>query len=131
MTGYNPELLPKVHSRVLLDAIAGMPCTLRISSFVPGHSCAPKDTVVPCHMPTIGKGMGTKVSDLFVAAGCFNCHNLIDGRDKRWHDIMRDHPVAVYQRILRGFSETLAMLVDAGIIRIKGAGRKKRKAFKP
>jgi hypothetical protein len=130
MTSFNPELLPKVHSPALLKAIEGMPCTLRIASFIPGFSCAPQDTVVPCHLPTIGKGMGTKVSDLFVVAGCLHCHNLIDARDKRWHDLICDHPVPVYQRILRALSETQTLLVEAGIIRIKGSKAKTRKAFK-
>lgn len=120
MMGYNPELLPRVDSPTLRKAVEGFPCTLRISSFIPGHSCSGKDTVVGCHMATIGKGMGLKSSDLFIAAGCFNCHNLLDARDGRWHWVLEHYPIAAMGRIMRGVHETQSMLEDAGIIRVKG-----------
>lgn len=114
---YNPDLLPKVRSRKLLDAVRGMPCTLRIAGFA-GKSCSAIETVVPCHVPTIGKGMGTKVSDLFVAAGCFTCHDLLDRRDIKGHEAMQRYPAAVLERILRGMCETQAMLIEKGIITV-------------
>ncbi len=117
----NPENLPKVRSEALLAAVEGMPCTLRIASLIPGLTCAPAETVVPCHLPVFGKGWGTKVSDLYVAAGCRICHDLLDGRDPRWAWLADTYAAAVMQRQLCGLCETLALLIAADIIQIKGA----------
>lgn len=117
----NPHLLPKVRSRTLMNAISGMPCSLRVASFVPGGKCSDPSTVVGCHISTIGKGMGTKVSDLFVAAGCFNCHNIIDGRDRAGADFIREkYPTAFVERLMRGHHETLSRLYGMGIITVAG-----------
>lgn len=118
----NPALLPKIRSRSLLDAVRDMPCTLRIASFLPGGACSHQTTVVPCHLDrTIGKGMGAKVSDLFVAAGCFACHNLLDGRDRAGADyLMQNYPTAVMERCLRGLCETQSRWVEMGMIEVKG-----------
>ena len=118
MSFYNPEMLPKIESQALLDAIRGMPCTLRIASFVPGYACAPRATVVPCHIRTIGKGMAIKVSDIFVAAGCLHCHDLLDRRDSRWNYLQDHYPAAVLQRVINGLCETQTMLIHAGKINI-------------
>ncbi len=114
----NPHLLPKVRSKKLLAAIKDMPCTLRIASFVPFWSCAHQTTVVPCHLDrTIGKGMGTKVSDLCVAAGCAHCHNIIDGRDRTAADyIAENYPAAMMQRMLAGLAETQSRWVQMGLL---------------
>jgi Protein of unknown function (DUF1364) len=114
------NLLPKVRSRDLLGAIQGMPCTLRISSLYVGHRCAPDATVVPCHLPDPGKGMGAKTSDLFVAAGCQHCHDLLDGRDNRIHWINDHYPRALHERIRLGLQETQSRLYEAGIIQVRG-----------
>ena len=118
----NPALLPKLRSDALLGAVRGMPCALRISSFIPGWSCADPATVVPCHIDmTIGKGMSTKVSDLFVAAGCAHCHDLIDGRDRKGRDyITANYPTAMVERILKGMAETQARWVDMGLLHANG-----------
>lgn len=121
MTILNPQLLPKLRSDPLLAAIRGMPCALRISSFIPGYRCSHVDTVVPCHVRTIGKGMGTKVADLFVVAGCEHCHSLLDGRDARWHYLTEKYPAAVLQRVIEGLCETQTRLWMAGIITVAGA----------
>lgn len=114
---YNPAMLPKVRSRKLLDAVAVMPCALRVSSFYPGHRCSGQDTVVPCHIPTIGKGMSTKVSDLFVAAGCMHCHDIIDGRDRKRRDFINDrYPTAFAFRLLDGMAETQSRWVQMGLL---------------
>lgn len=112
----NPHLLPKVRSRTLLNSVALMPCALRISSMIPGHRCAGQDTVVPAHIPTIGKGMSTKVSDLFVAAACLHCHDLIDGRDNRWWWLMENYPAAVLQRMLDGMAETQSRWIGLDLL---------------
>lgn len=116
MTIQNPYMLPKVRSKSLLQACRHMPCTLRIASFV-GQSCAAQSTVVPCHLPTIGKGTSTKVSDLFVAAGCLHCHDIIDGRQQRiLETIVSDYPAAFADRLMRGNHETIARWVGMGLI---------------
>ena len=52
----NPYMLPKVRSESLRQACQHMPCTLRISSFIPGFRCSGDDTVVGCHIDkAIGK----------------------------------------------------------------------------
>ena len=104
----------------MLDAVRHMPCCLRIASFYPGHTCAPQNTVAPAHVPTIGKGVSTKVSDLFVVAACAHCHDILDGRDRRRDLIMEKYPAAVMQRILDGMAETQSRWVDMGIINVEG-----------
>lgn len=114
---HNPAMLPKVRSRKLLDAVRFMPCALRVSSFYPGHRCSGQDTVVPCHIPTIGKGMSTKVSDLFVAAGCMHCHDIIDGRDRKRADfIEKNYPAAFASRLLHGMAETQSRWVHMSLL---------------
>lgn len=116
MTIQNPMLLPKVRSRKLLDAVRHMPCTLRVASFVPGRSCARQSTVVPCHLPSIGKSQGSKVSDLFVAAGCLYCHDIVDGRDRAGRDyIDAKFPAAFADRLMKGHHETISRWVDLGV----------------
>jgi hypothetical protein len=108
----NPALLPKVRWPSMLALFRHMPCCLRVTSLVPGRSCAGQDTVVPCHLPTIGKGMATKVSDLFCAAGCLHCHDIVDGRDKAGAAYIMDHaPTAFMERLMRGHHETISRIV--------------------
>lgn len=118
----NPALLPKIRSGALMGAIQHMPCTLRIASFIPGGHCADQSTVVGCHIDrSIGKGMGTKVSDLFVAAGCFHCHNILDGRDRKGLDYITEHyPTAMVERMLKGLCETQARWVGMGLLHADG-----------
>lgn len=111
----NPDMLPKVRSRELMASFDGMPCALRLGLFA-GIPCAPIDTVVGCHLPTIGKGTSTKVSDLYAAAGCMVCHDLLDGRDPRGAIIEQQYPAAWAERLLRGHHETLARWVAMGLI---------------
>lgn len=111
----NPHLLPKVRSPALMQAMSQMPCCLRITSFIPGRRCSGQDTVVGAHLPTIGKGMGSKVTDLAVVAACHSCHDLIDGRDSAGRDfIMTTYPTAVVTRMLDGLVETHARLIGLG-----------------
>lgn len=116
MIDHRPHLLPKVRSKKLMAAMAGLPCTLRIASFIPGHTCSHQSTVVGCHLPVIGKGTSTKVTDLAVAAGCFNCHALNEGVDKRINEIMDRYPAGLTMRYLNALIETHALLIQHGII---------------
>ena len=114
----NPYMLPKVRSESLRQACQHMPCTLRISSFIPGFRCSGDDTVVGCHIDkAIGKGTGTKVSDLFMAAACLHCHDLIDRRNiPGWAYIVEKYPAAVMERLLKGVAETQSRWVQMGLI---------------
>lgn len=119
----NPQLLPKVRSDLLMQTIRGQfPCTARVSSFFPGHRCSDVSTVVGCHLPvgpSGGKGVSTKVTDLAVLAGCFNCHQIIDGVDReRANWIEEKYASAFMHRLLCGLVETHSMLLDAGVISV-------------
>jgi hypothetical protein len=115
----NPHLLPKIRSEAIMQAMQHFPCALRIASFIPGRKCAPQNTVVGCHLPTIGKGMGTKVTDLAVAAGCQHCHDLLDGRDRAGAEyLIQNMPTAVATRMTDALVETQARLVALGIITV-------------
>lgn len=117
MKHYNPVLLPKVRSKAIMDAGRDMPCTLRVSSFMPMWKCADDATVVMCHLPSAGKGTSTKSSDLYVAAGCAHCHDILDGRDKGASEYITTHyPAAYAERLLRGMQETQALLIERGLI---------------
>ena len=116
----NPDLLPKIRSDALMRACGSMPCSLRVASFV-GLPCAPQATVVGCHIPTIGKGTSTKVSDVFVAAGCAVCHDIVDGRNKKALDVIMDrYPAAFQERLMRANHETISRWVSMGLITVKG-----------
>lgn len=116
MIDHRPHMLPKLRSEKIMQAMAGYPCTLRIASFIPGHTCADQSTVVGCHLPVVGKGMKTKVTDLAVAAGCFHCHLLNEGVDKRVQYIIDRYPTGLTMRYLNALVETHALLLRDGII---------------
>ena len=124
MTITNPHQLPKIRSKILRRSALDLPCCLRISSFVPGHKCSAPDTNVMCHLPVFGKGFNTKVSDMFMACGCGNCHDLIDARDARVHAILEQYPAAFYDRLLKGYCETLNRWHMADIIQFPNEGIK-------
>lgn len=117
MTVMNPALLPKVRSDAIMRAMRNYPCSLRVSSFYPGYTCSPQNTVVGCHIGTPGKSMGSKSTDLAVAAGCQHCHDILDGRDNlRWGFILDKYSTAFMNRVLQGLIETQQRLVDDGVI---------------
>lgn len=112
-------LLPKIRSDAIMSAAEGQPCAIRVASLI-GKSCAGIETTVGCHLPVIGKGTGTKVTDLAVAFGCSVCHDIVDGRDKVAHDVMTTrYPAAYAYRLLNALVETQARLVEAGVITVK------------
>ena len=122
MTALSPFMLPKVRSEPLMSEMRNFPfCTLRIASLIPGRQCSGNDTLVGCHLPTIGKGVNTKVTDLSVACGCGVCHDIIDGRDRKSFDYLMDrYPAVVLERMLKGLVETHSILFANGIISVKG-----------
>lgn len=118
MIDHRPHMLPKVRSEAIMRAMQHYPCNFRIASFIPGHQCAPQSTVVGVHLPVIGKGMSSKVTDMAVAAGCLHCHDLVDGRDGRIEYIIERYPAALHMRYLNALVETHAMLMRDLIIEI-------------
>ena len=113
----NPHMLPKVRSDELMRLIREefTICTLRISSFIPGRNC--RGGICGCHLPTIGKGMGAKVTDLAVVAGCHACHDLLDGRDRAGADyLIANYPTAVATRMTDGLVETHSRLIEMGYV---------------
>lgn len=128
MNEHSPTLLPKVRSEILMNAIGGKfgseyhlpyPCALRLCTFF-GEPCAPRDTVVGCHLDSVGKGMSTKSNDIFVAAGCRKCHALIDRTDERWQILFDRYAAATEHQIRMAMQETLGRLLADGIITVKG-----------
>lgn len=91
----------KIRSKQITQSANGESCTLR----EPG--CDWEGTVVFCHLPSQGKGVGTKSSDLFGIYACYRCHQRLDAGKVDAEDM------------LRGFQETLLRLVDKGLIEIK------------
>jgi hypothetical protein len=112
---HNPGMLPKVRSEKIMDYAKGQPCSLRLASFL-GLRCADDDTCVHCHLPVFGKGMSTKVSDLFGAIGCRVCHEILDG--KLGVELSQRYPAAYMQRLWLAMAETQARLAMDGIINI-------------
>jgi hypothetical protein len=113
---------PKVRSKAITSAAKDKPCTVRISSFVPGYQCSGDDTTVFTHFGDVTKGTSTKVSDLDGGFGCANCHAIVDGVDrKRLEYLLEKYPAALEARLRASVSETLAILIDEGVITVKGA----------
>ena len=116
MFDHRPHLLPKVRSDLLMSVMSHYPCTVRIASFAPGHTCSAQSTVVGAHLPVIGKGVATKVTDLAVVACCAACHDMLDGRDPRGAQVAALYPALYHMRLLNALVETHAMLVRDGVI---------------
>ena len=62
----------KIRSKKITQSAKGKPCTLHVTQ------CSSRETVVFCHAPSYGKGIGTKSDDFFGAYGCSECHRVID-----------------------------------------------------
>ena len=90
----------------------GKPCTIR----VPGIClCDPEKTVL-AHVRMIGiSGAGMKAPDLLAAHACSACHDYVDFRS--------DNDVEYEKRrllLLDGVARTLALLIEHGIVTVKG-----------
>lgn len=118
----NPHMLPKVRSNDLRQSIGGLllgqegefPCSFRLAPLL-GYPCSP-GTVVGAHLPTFGKGASTKVSDLFMGAGCDRCHAIIDQVGADAINFAERYPDVFYDAIMRGHHETLSRWVQMGLI---------------
>lgn len=67
-----------------------------------------------CHLNEsfTNKGLSYKSHDIGYYA-CYNCHNAIDGRDKRASEIVKDDK---YFYLLRGVIRTWVVLIENGIL---------------
>jgi hypothetical protein len=119
---YRPHMATKVRSTNMMAAFEDYFCTMRISGLIEGHRCSSQATVVGVHPErlgtggVIGKGTGTKASDLYCMAGCFNCHNLVSGVDPRINLILEKYPMIFMQRMVSALHETLALHIDAKVL---------------
>lgn len=122
MFDLRPHLMPKVRSQAIRNAASGVPCTIRISSMIPGHQCSDPSTCVMDHLPVDGKGKSTKVTDLAVGIGCSNCHAILDGVDIKKRDYLYEkYPAALADRLLRSIVMTHTILIEEGVIQIPDA----------
>lgn len=95
-----------IRSKKYLAGSRGAPCTFRI----PGICNGDWSTTVPCHIRDGNKGTGNKASDLYVANGCFACHDAMDARSI----VLSKEDWLFYA--LRGLQETLQQRFEAGLL---------------
>lgn len=114
----NPHLLVKVRSELLKAACRGMPCTLRLGTFLnmPCHHGDSEAVHLDGMAPALGKGQGTKVSDLNMVAGCRLCHSLLDRSHHGWQVLVDKYPAAVLRQIHLAHMETIARWVSAEVL---------------
>lgn len=96
-----------------MGSAIGLPCSLRLPGIC-NHNSA---TSVMAHLPGIGKGTSTKVSDLHTAIACSACHAAID--NFTWEKAGLTAAV-VLDAMLRGHGESQARLAIMGVISVKG-----------
>lgn len=117
----NPHMLPKVRSDALRNSAGDdgifPQCELRIASFL-GQQCS--GGLVGVHLdgiaPAMGKGTGTKVSDLNMVVGCQRCHDLLARVNPGWQVLMDRYPAAAQRQIHMGHMATQARWVGSGLI---------------
>lgn len=92
-----------IRSKKVKDSARGEDCALRLVGIC---SFNPEQTVL-CHVGKMG-GRGFKCDDTFSVYGCFNCHQEIDGVNRR--ELAGD--------ILRAVEETQHKLIEKGLINV-------------
>lgn len=112
---FNPNMLPKIRSKALMQSHRNYECALNLAS-IAGLRCAPQETVVGCHVGNLGKAQGTKTSDLFVASGCHVCHSLLDRVRPEWEIIYHRYPSASLEQITRAVFVTQSLWVRDGLL---------------
>lgn len=71
-----------IRSTAIRQSAAGENCTLMFPGSTTCH--ADNGTTVLCHLRMFhGGGMGMKPDDVECVYGCFECHNVLDGRAPR------------------------------------------------
>ncbi len=95
----------RVISKKIRDAARGQDCTLRLE----GCSFDPEQTI-GAHLPCGQNGMGMKSPDTMIVFACANCHSRIDGSWREAH----------YGDMLRALAETHLILIERGLLAVKG-----------
>lgn len=93
-------------SRALLDAIAGLPCKLRLTGCL-GSPCVAAHSNWAIH----GKGRGIKAHDCFAVPACYACHYELDQGKKMTGEERRE----AWERAWR---ETILALFRHGLVSI-------------
>ena len=91
-------------------AARGEECTLNIAGVCNYNA----ETVVLCHFPSDGHGMGLKSPDVSAGFGCSSCHDALDGRSRAG---LSSEDKEFYMR--RSQTRTLLRLIERGIVRIE------------
>lgn len=106
--------MSRFESKKLRDSIRGMNCLLNIAQTCQYIVADP--TVVPCHAPSEGKGVGIRSSDAYIVAGCHDCHSVLDRRAKYplTGAIITEDEARFYW--LRGMQRQLAHWIDKGVL---------------
>lgn len=86
----------------------GRDCQIRI----PQRCLGSTETVVLCHYRLSGfSGIGLKSPDWCAAYGCFECHNIVDGRSGSWDE----YPLELRKLFLaEAVLRTIAILLEEG-----------------
>lgn len=98
-------------SGALLKFARNQECTLQIAATC-NHN---PETVVACHLPFGGRGVGMKAPDWWTVHACSACHDVIDGRAKT--ELTK---LDIAHAMLRGLNTTWRRYVAAGFITVKG-----------
>lgn len=106
----------RVRSDTIRRSAEGRDCTLRlprVCNFDPS-------TTVLAHLPGHSRGTGLKVSDIHAVYACHACHLTIDTHS--WG--RAGLSVAdVLDAMLRALDETHLIMIEAGLLMIKGDGK--------
>lgn len=113
----NPHMMTKVRSKKIMASANGEPCSIGLTSMIPGRRCGGANTTVSAHLPVPGKGMSSKVTDIATAHGCHDCHAIIDGVDRAGLKYLMDnYPSAAFQQMLNGLAWTQSKWIDQGLL---------------
>ena len=69
-----------------------------------------------CHAPSQDKGIGNKSPDWWGAYGCSSCHKILDG-GYVFTDLSKEE---VYRCFMRGVFRTQKLMIEKGLINVKG-----------
>lgn len=108
MTTYPaPKPVRRVISKPLRNSARDKFCTLRLPGCEPGN-----ETVVLAHLRGVWSlGTGIKPHDFAAIYCCQSCHDRLDGRRA---------PKPPLIDVLRALIETQSLMLDAGLITVKG-----------
>ena len=91
----------------------GQPCLIRL----PGCDGGGETTVLAHYRSvSLGSGMGLKPKDWLGAHACFNCHQIVDGRDQSDATWCDEHYVRLAHA--EGVLRTIQRLIEMGHIKL-------------